>query len=99
MLPSSWPCPPLPPRASGPHLASIRKTTAGGQGWCKLRGQLRGEVFWECLLLRPSFPTRGGALLRGVRGGCTRGCHYSLEAGRGALGSPPSAVFFGPCVT
>lgn len=62
-LPSSWPCPPLPPRASGPHLASIRKTAAGGQGRCELRGRLRGEAFGELLLWRSSFPSRRGALL------------------------------------
>lgn len=68
MLPSSWPCPPLPPRASGPHLASIRKTAAGGQGRCELRGPLRGETFWECLLLRSFFPTREGGAAEGGQG-------------------------------
>lgn len=52
---SVWPCPPLPPRASGPHLASIRKTAAGSQGRCEPRGRLEGEAFWEHFLWQSSF--------------------------------------------
>lgn len=107
MLPSAWPCPPFPPRASGPHLASIRKSAAGGQGWCEdwrePRGQPQGEAFWEHLLLR-SFLTREACCWGGVevRKGCAAFCPvavpHSLEAGWGGLGRPPSTVCFGPCL-
>lgn len=100
MLPSSWPCPPLPPRASGPHLASIRKTAAGGQGRRELRGQLKGEAFWECLLWRSSFPTRGG-FCWGVTGGCAALCALVTVTVAWRLGGEPWGVLpllasFGP---
>lgn len=41
------------------------------EGWCELRGQLRGEAFWEHLLMRSSFPIRGEYCWEGVvRKGC-----------------------------
>lgn len=51
---------PTSARASGPHLASIMKTAAGGQGRREPRGQLTGRGLQECLLPRSSFPARGG---------------------------------------
>lgn len=52
--------PALPPAsagASGPHLASIRKTAAGGRVGVSRGASSGGEAFWEHLLPGPSSPT------------------------------------------